>query len=107
MTPLDFFKALSDETRLNLLVLIHQLNEVCVCELTSALELSQPKISRHLAILREAKLISARRKGKWVYYRLSLALSPWHTATIEHAASAEQHKIHMKKLLSVKQEQCC
>ena len=63
MPPLDFFKALADDTRLNLLMLMYQLNELCVCELSSALALSQPKISRHLAILREAISTSKRQVG--------------------------------------------
>lgn len=106
MPPLDFFKALADDTRLNLLMLMYQLNELCVCELSSALALSQPKISRHLAILREAELISARRKGKWVYYQLSQEILPWHLDVIKEASMASNN-IQKEKLITVKQTQCC
>jgi ArsR family transcriptional regulator len=68
--PLDhFFRALADPTRLRLLNLIAG-REVCVCYFVEILGVSQPKISRHLAYLRRAGLVSARRDGKWVHYRL-------------------------------------
>lgn len=106
MLPLEFFKALSDDTRLNLLMLMYQLNELCVCELSSVLELSQPKISRHLAILRETGLISARRKGKWVYYQLSKELLPWHLCVIKEASVCST-QFQKEKLNTIKQTQCC
>src|SRR5579862_1337185 len=64
-----FYAALSDETRLRLLSLIKN-GEVCVCHLQSVLSTNQPKISRHLAYLRKAGLVEARRDGKWMHYRL-------------------------------------
>jgi ArsR family transcriptional regulator len=65
----SLFAALADRTRLRLLNLIAD-REVCVCYLVEILGLSQPKISRHLAYLRRAGIVTARRDGKWVYYRL-------------------------------------
>lgn len=73
----DFTKALSDQTRLRLLLLLAGGEERCVCELTQALELAQPKISRHLAVLRESGLLKDRKAGLWVYYRLHPGLPPW------------------------------
>jgi ArsR family transcriptional regulator len=66
------FKALGDPVRLRLLSLIgaHQGGEVCVCDLTSAFDLTQPTISHHLKVLREAGIITSERRGTWVYYRL-------------------------------------
>ena len=52
MDQVNFFKCLSDETRLNIVTLIVENKELCVCDLTEKLQLSQPKISRHLALLR-------------------------------------------------------
>ncbi|MFH4267891.1 metalloregulator ArsR/SmtB family transcription factor, partial [Acinetobacter baumannii] len=52
MDQVNFFKCLSDETRLNIVTLIAENKELCVCDLTEKLQLSQPKISRHLALLR-------------------------------------------------------
>jgi ArsR family transcriptional regulator, arsenate/arsenite/antimonite-responsive transcriptional repressor len=65
------FQALADRTRLRLLNLMGE-DEVCVCFLVEALKLSQPKISRHLAYLRRAGIVVARRDGKWMHYRLAL-----------------------------------
>ena len=66
------FRALGDPVRLRLVSLIgaREGGEVCVCDLTSAFELSQPTISHHLKVLREAGLIDSQRRGTWVYYRL-------------------------------------
>ena len=63
-------KALADPTRLRLLSLIaaHEDGEACVCELTEPLHLSQPTISHHLKILREAGLVTSRRRGTWAHY---------------------------------------
>ena len=72
------FKALSDRTRLRILNLIGD-DEVCVCYFVEVLKTNQPKISRHLAYLRRAGVVSARREGKWMHYR---AVAP----TDEHAA---------------------
>ena len=77
MQTQTFTKALADQTRLRLLVLLVDKTELCVCEFTQALELSQPKISRHLAILREANLLQDRRAGLWIYYRLHQDLPAW------------------------------
>ncbi|MBU0656011.1 MAG: metalloregulator ArsR/SmtB family transcription factor [Gammaproteobacteria bacterium] len=72
-----FAKALADQTRLRILLLLTGQEELCVCELTQALELAQPKISRHLAILRESGLLLDRKSGLWVYYRLHPELPQW------------------------------
>src|SRR5690349_2147404 len=66
----DLFKALADRTRLRLISLIGE-SEVCVCFLVAILKTSQPKISRHLAYLRRARIVAARREGKWMHYRLA------------------------------------
>lgn len=63
------FKALADRTRLRLIHLIGD-DEVCVCFFVEVLKTNQPKISRHLAYLRRAGLVSTRREGKWMHYRL-------------------------------------
>lgn len=63
------FRALGDESRLRIVALLAH-GELCVCHLETALELSQPNVSRHLGILRMAGVVDARRDGTWVYYRL-------------------------------------
>lgn len=90
MTALDLFKALSDETRLRSLLLIQAEQELCVCELMQALEESQPKVSRHLAQLRKFGLLTDRRQGQWVFYRLNPALPKWANAVIDETFSANR-----------------
>ena len=86
LTPTRLFKCLSDETRLALMLLIHAEGELCVCEMTHALEQSQPKVSRHLAQLRACELLQDRRQGQWVYYRLMPSLPDWVLGALSVAA---------------------
>jgi ArsR family transcriptional regulator len=72
-----FFKMLADSTRLRCLMLMQAEGELCVCELTHTLKLSQPKISRHLAHLREAGVLVASRNGTWMNYRINPELQGW------------------------------
>jgi ArsR family transcriptional regulator len=69
------FKTLSDPTRLRLLNLLG-CGETCVCELTDTLAVVQPKVSRHLAQLKQAGLVQARREGKWIHYRWANPTDP-------------------------------
>ena|SRR5450759_3931181 len=100
------FKALADRTRLRLISLIGD-SEVCVCFFVAILKISQPKISRHLAYLRRAGIVRARREGKWMHY--SLAEPPdEHAARIfrEVRSSLAEHPEFQRdreKLLQV----CC
>jgi ArsR family transcriptional regulator len=74
------FRALADRTRLRLINLIGN-DEVCVCFFVEVLRINQPKISRHLAYLRRAGVVSARRDGKWIHYRVVEPPDP-HAANI-------------------------
>ena len=65
------FRALADRTRLRLLNLMRD-QEVCVCYFVAVLETSQPKVSRHLAYLRRAGIVSARRQATWMHYRIAV-----------------------------------
>jgi ArsR family transcriptional regulator, arsenate/arsenite/antimonite-responsive transcriptional repressor len=91
LEPVRVFKCLGDETRLMLTLLIRREEELCVCEMTHALEESQPKVSRHLAQLRNCGLLSDRRDGQWVYYRLSDMLPDW-VSEVLLAAEKGQHE---------------
>jgi len=87
LSPEHFFKNLADPTRLRVLVLLAEEGELCVCELTHALDEIQPKISRHLALLRAAGVVLDRRQGQWIYYRLNPDLPDWAREVL--AATAE------------------
>jgi ArsR family transcriptional regulator len=81
------FQLLSDETRLRSILLMKQEGELCVCELVHALGLIQPKISRHLATLRDAGVVLDRRQGQWIYYKLNPDLPDWATTVIDAMAA--------------------
>lgn len=77
-----FFTALADKTRLRLLNLMRD-DEICVCFFTEVLEESQPKVSRHLAYLRNAGIVEARRDGKWMHYRIVKPQNPFAAEVLE------------------------
>ncbi|MES9832647.1 MAG: metalloregulator ArsR/SmtB family transcription factor [Candidatus Thiodiazotropha sp. LLP2] len=77
MLPDTLFKALSDPTRLRCLTLLVECDELCVCELTHALALPQPKISHHLGTLRKSGIVSDRKVGLWNYYTINPDLTDW------------------------------
>src|SRR6187431_3039646 len=76
-TPDSLCKTLADATRARIALLVAREKELCVCELTCALDEIQPKISRHLALLRESGVLADRRQGQWIYYRLHPDLPEW------------------------------
>ncbi|MFY2738227.1 ArsR family transcriptional regulator [Pseudocitrobacter sp. RIT415] len=90
LNALKLFKILSDETRLSIVLLLRESGELCVCDLCITLKQSQPKISRHLAMLRESGLLLDRKQGKWVHYRLSPHIPAWAAQVIEQAWSSER-----------------
>lgn len=75
------FRAFSDRTRLRLLHLLRG-GEVCVCDLVRVLEVPQSKVSRHLAYLRKAGLVTARKEGLWMHYRLAPATTEFHRSLL-------------------------
>lgn len=81
----NLFESLSDATRRRILALLGNQGELCVCELVTALELPQPKISRHLAVMREAGITTMRRDGTWIFYRLHPDLPLWAYRILEIA----------------------
>ena len=113
--PVNFFKSLSDETRLGTLLLLVTEGELCVCELTEALSVSQPKISRHLALLRDQRVITDRKQGLWVYYKINPALPAWakeilHLAAENNAAFSQPHLetlTNMGNRPQRQQDSCC
>src|SRR5262245_23775278 len=99
-------RALSDETRLRILALLGD-GEICVCHIHGGLRSPQPTISRHLAYLRKAGLVEARRDGSWMYYRLAVLKSPvlnevFHAAlhALSHAEVTASDAIRLRKTLA-------
>ncbi|SHE60028.1 transcriptional regulator, ArsR family [Microbulbifer donghaiensis] len=87
----QFFKCLSDETRLNATLLIQKEGELCVCELMETLGESQSKISRHLAQLRNCGILTDTRRGQWVFYSVQSDLPDWGITMLKQACEA--HKV--------------
>ncbi|WP_444993831.1 metalloregulator ArsR/SmtB family transcription factor [Aliikangiella sp. IMCC44359] len=96
--PTQFYKCLSDDTRLKILLLILKERELCVCELTTALDEIQPKISRHLAYLKNSEILEDDRHGQWVYYRLNVTLPAWAISILE--TTEANHSQAIEKPLS-------
>ena len=103
LTSLQLFKNLSDETRLGIVLILRTMGELCVCDLCTALDQSQPKISRHLAMLRESGILLDSKHGKWVHYRLSPQIPSWAAQIIEQAWLSQQDDLQAiaRKLASV------
>jgi len=83
MQPETLMRALADNTRLRIVNLLLAKGELCVCELVAAMEMAQPKVSRHLAILREAGVVLDRREGLWIHYRIHPRLPKWAGGLLE------------------------
>lgn len=73
----DFYKCIGDELRLKICLLIHSFGRLCVYELTEALGVAQPKVSRNLGLLRKCGILLDQRHGQWVYYKLNPSLQSW------------------------------
>jgi ArsR family transcriptional regulator, arsenate/arsenite/antimonite-responsive transcriptional repressor len=110
ITPNELFSLLSDETRLRCLVLLQKEGELCVCEISQIIG-SQPKISRHLALMRKSGLVSDERRGQWVYYSLNQSLPSWAKRIIhssfENLLKEEPYQSDIKKIRSLKKNNIC
>lgn len=106
LNPEDLFRALADETRLRILHLIGD-QEVCVCFFVEALDLDQPKISRHLAYLRRVGLVETRRDGKWIHYRLATLNDPKAERTVKDAIAWTHESAQAKRDLARFKVACC
>jgi ArsR family transcriptional regulator, arsenate/arsenite/antimonite-responsive transcriptional repressor len=105
--PLDrLFRALGDPTRLRLLNLMAE-QEICVCYFTEVIGAPQPKISRHLAYLRRAGLVAARREGKWMHYRLAAPPSPQAAAILKSVLDALKQETQLRRDLQRLNRACC
>jgi ArsR family transcriptional regulator, arsenate/arsenite/antimonite-responsive transcriptional repressor len=100
------FRALADPTRLRLLNLIAD-REICVCYFVEILRTSQPKISRHLAYLRNAGMVAARREGKWMHYRLAILKDQAAASILRETLKHLQEKSEMKRDVSRLSAACC
>jgi ArsR family transcriptional regulator len=98
----DTFKALADETRLQIMVLLLENDELCVCDFVGALAQTQSKVSRHLRYLYNTGLVKDRREGLWMHYRMSPALTPAQRVIVDALAQAvaEDQKRDLREALA-------
>jgi ArsR family transcriptional regulator len=95
------FKALSDETRLQIMALLLDREELCVCDFVGVLGMTQSKVSRHLRYLYHAGLVKDRREGLWMHYRIPPDLSPAQAtvvAALSRAVGEEQKRDLRRRL---------
>jgi ArsR family transcriptional regulator len=106
----QFFKALSDETRLRIMMLLTQ-GELCVCDLMVVLHEPQSKVSRHLAYLKHSGLTNSKRAGVWMHYRLKEPADGVHRAELdflkEKLSHLPQFRMDREKLLELKKQGGC
>lgn len=99
-------RALSNRTRVRLMNLLSD-QEVCVCYLVETLKMSQPKVSRHLAYLRRAGLVAARRQGKWMHYRMALPENPAAARLVQDIEALFAGDLQMQQDRSRFTRACC
>ncbi|MFZ0286605.1 MAG: metalloregulator ArsR/SmtB family transcription factor [Terriglobales bacterium] len=101
-----FFRALADPTRLRLMNLIAR-QEMCVCYFVQVIDAPQPKISRHLAYLRRAGIVAARREGKWMHYRLAVPKDSHAAAILKTTVEALRQDKQMQRDFHRLNRACC
>jgi ArsR family transcriptional regulator len=105
--PLErLFQALADSTRLRLINLMAA-QEICVCYFVEVIDAPQPKISRHLAYLRRAGIVAARREGKWMHYRLVTPAEPHAAAVMKTTLDSLKQDRDLQSDLSRLNRACC
>jgi len=105
--PLDqLFRALADPTRLRLINLMSE-QEICVCYFIEVIGAPQPKISRHLAYLRRAGIVAARREGKWMHYRLTPPQNSHAVAILKSTIEALKQDKEMQRDCERLNRACC
>lgn len=107
----DFFKTLSDATRLRCLFLLSQCKSLCVCDFMEILAAPQSRISRHFKYLRDAGLVQDERKDQWVHYQINPDMAPeWRDLlkqNMQHVAEQEPFVNDLKRLRTYQEKGCC
>jgi ArsR family transcriptional regulator len=106
-------RALADEGRVRIILAL-QYAELCVCQIVELLQLAPSTISKHMAILRQARLVRARKRGRWVYYRLEPAGNPlaakvltWMSESLRQLPELTEDRERLKEILSTGPETLC
>ncbi len=111
---MDITKALADETRVRALMALEE-GELCVCQLIELLELAPSTVSKHMAILRQARLVEARKEGRWIYYRWPAGKKASHVASalewlrenLRDDQRIRADRKHLKAIIKLAPEELC
>jgi DNA-binding transcriptional ArsR family regulator len=111
---LTITKALSDEGRVRILLALNA-EELCVCQLIELLSLAPSTVSKHMAILKQAGLVSLRKDGRWAYYRLAGEGAPpivrqaieWTLESVGTSTRAQEDRKHLEMILKIDKEELC
>lgn len=88
--PEDVLAVLANPERLRMLLLLRTFEELCVCDFTEVIDIAQPNMSRHLAQMKAAGIVSGERRGRWVYYRMHAGLPEWVVLLIDGIDAAHR-----------------
>lgn len=110
---MNITKALSDQNRVRAIMALKD-RELCVCQIIALLGLAPSTVSKHMSILRNAKLVESRKAGLWMHYRLPDSPSPrirkaieWVSGSLETDDTAKKDAVHIKKILKIDLEDIC
>lgn len=108
---LKILKALSDKNRLRVVMVLHQYQELCACQITELLQIKGATVSRHLGILINAELISSRKDGRWVYYKLTPSkaefLLNWISQELGDSKEIQDDTKRITEIIACLPEQSC
>lgn len=102
----ELFSALADRTRLRIINLVAD-QEICVCYFVQVIDAPQPKISRHLAYLRKTGIVTTRREGKWMHYRLAMPTNADAAAILKTTLESFRHDKEMQHDIQQLNKTCC
>ncbi len=107
-------KALADETRVRMLLALRR-RELCVCQIIELVGLAPSTVSRHMAILKQARLVDCRKDGRWIYYRLAGSEAPravreaidWAARSLSRDARVSQDRKRLEEILKIDVQELC
>lgn len=111
-TILSIMKGLADRNRLRIIMALHSADELCACQITELLQVSGATVSKHLSVLQQAGLITSRKAGKFIYYRmteatLKLPVMQWLNETLSDSLNIEKDSLALTEILRCDPEEIC
>ena len=112
---MNITKALADENRVRILMALHGRDALCVCQLIDMLQLAPSTVSKHLSVLKNARLVDNRKIGRWIYYRLvgegglqeAQAALSWTLQSVQHESRIKADALRLEEILQIDPEVLC